>query len=217
MQSLNNFSIYIYFFNGGRDPQKQKCPGPMKVIRWPWPSPWLMNAAGFPCYTFQSPDLFLWDWCLFLDSWVLRRQYQEVMPIPGQGMSEISWQHGRLEGEILEGGSGESILGTSGIMLSIPVSNLTTGRTHPPGGGIYSFHCWWEYDLVQTFRRIVWQCLATSESMYFDPTILLPGIHLTVLPVQPCKDKGIMNTLFMMVKTQNSQNVYQGGNSQYRV
>lgn len=79
-------------------------PRALESHTWPWPSPWLTNAASFPEYPSQSPHLFLWDWCLFLDNWVLQRQYQETMPIPGQGMSEISWQHGRLEGEILEGG-----------------------------------------------------------------------------------------------------------------
>lgn len=48
--------------------------------------------------------------------------------------------------------------------------------------------------------------------MDFDPTILLPGMHLIVLPVRWYKDKGIM--MFMMVKTQDGQNVRQEGNSQ---
>ena len=144
----------------------------MKVITWPWPRPSLMNAAGFPCYHSQSPDLFLWDWCLFLDICVLwrqRQECQEAMPIPGQGMSENSWQHGRLEGESPEGGSGEWSLGASGITPSKPVSNFTTELTRFPGGDTFSPHCWWEYNLVQTFQRAIWQYLATSEKSVLWP------------------------------------------------
>lgn len=163
--------VCVFFFSFKWRKRSTKAEVPRAHTHpWPWPSPWLTNAAGFPEYPSQSPHLFLWDWCLFLDSWVLQRQYKEIMPILGQVMREISWQHGRLEGDSWRG-LRKSILGTSGIMLSKPASSLTTGLTHPPGGNIYSFHCgrsttWYKLSR-ESFRSVLQYLKVCALTQHF--------------------------------------------------
>lgn len=143
------------------------------------------------CYPSQSPDLLLWDGCLFLHTGVSQRQ------CPGQGTNGNSRHHGWMEGEIPERAGG-AVPGTSGVRRLKLLSDLTMVlifqveilSTPTVGGRITWSKC--SGELFGSIQQ-------NLNSMHSDPAILLSGIHRTVLPGQLCQDKGIKSTLFMMV------------------
>lgn len=132
-------SFLISLFDGGRvhtGKTAQRAPSSYNTA----PTKLLTDANGFPSDLFQSPDLFLWAWCLFLNTRIFQRQ------CPGQGMTGNSWCRGWTE-KSPEWGQGGEFLVATGIMSSKLLSDLIPGLilqveilSTPTIGGSITWH-----------------------------------------------------------------------------
>ena len=135
------------------------------------PTKLLTDANGFPSDLFQSPDLILWAWCLFLNIRIFQRQ------CPGQGMTGNSWHHGWTE-KSPEWGQGGEFLAATGIMSPKLLSNLIPGLflqveilSTPTIGGSITWHKLSGQPSSNTNLARIWTECPLTQQFCFQESI----------------------------------------------